>query len=184
MEQTKTEDINYTELIALLIAICLFILSIPILLLTRQEISLDYYIGFAFFTSSLYLYLKNKKYYIIIFTLALAIGILNLYNPFILNISFKIGYFGFNFLFLALCIVFILTNKELLNKHFPQQSNPDVELKKIKERKDQKIQKFINQYQTKSRKDLEYIVEKDSGYIYEARIAAKSVLDNLDIAEN
>lgn len=182
MEKTKNENINYTELIALLIAIILFILSAGIVIITGQDISLDYYIGFTLFSASLFLYLKNKKLYIMVFILALALGILNLYNPFLLNISFKIGFLGFNFLFVGLGIVFTITNKNLLNEHFPQETNPEVELKKIKERKDQKIQKFVDQYQSKSRKDLKSILEKDSGYVYEARIAAQRVLDNLEKA--
>lgn len=182
MEKTKNENLNYTELIALLIAIILFILSAGIVILTGQDISPDYYIGLALFSASLFLYLKNKKLYIIVFMLALALGILNLYNTFLLNISFKIGFFGFNFLFIGLGIVFMLTNKNLLNEHFPQGTNPEVELKKIKERKNQKIQKFVDQYQSKSRKDLKNILEKDSGYVYEARIAAQLVIENLDKA--
>ncbi len=69
-----------------------------------------------------------------------------------------------------------------MNEHFPQGTNPEVELKKIKERKNQKIQKFVDQYQSKSRKDLKNILEKDSGYVYEARIAAQRVIENLDKA--
>ncbi|PHS02295.1 MAG: hypothetical protein COA80_01170 [Leeuwenhoekiella sp.] len=179
----KTEEINYVELTALLIAIVLFIISILLIVISGNSLSLDYYIGFAVFSSSLFLYLRNKKYYVVVFTLALAGGILNLYDPFVVKLTFTLVFFRLNISFIILTIAFLATNKDLLNSVFPHKSSLEEEIQLEQKREQQKIQKFINQYQTKSRKDLEYIIQGDSGYVNETKIAAQQVLDNLDEAE-
>ncbi|MCC4211856.1 hypothetical protein [Leeuwenhoekiella sp. H156] len=82
-----------------------------------------------------------------------------------------------NITFMALTIAFLATNKDLLNTVFPQKSSLEEEIQIEKKREQQKIQKFITQYQTKSPIDLERILEKDSGYVEEAKIAARRVLE-------
>ncbi|PHQ27611.1 hypothetical protein [Leeuwenhoekiella nanhaiensis] len=154
----KTEEINYIELTALLIAIVLFIISILLIVVSGNSLSLDYYIGFAVLSSSLFLYLRNKKYYVVVFTLALAGGILNLYDPFVVKLTFTLVFFRLNISFITLTIAFLATNKDLLNSVFPHKSSLEEEIQLEQKREQQKIQKFINQYQTKSRKDLEYII--------------------------
>ncbi|MAW95888.1 MAG: hypothetical protein CMF36_17070 [Leeuwenhoekiella sp.] len=179
----KTKEVNYVELTALLIAIVLFIVSVILVIITGNQLTLDYYIGFALFSSSLFLYLRHKKSYVIVFTLTLAGGILNLYDPFVVKLTFSLIFLRLNITFIVLSIAFIATNKDLLDSAFPHKSSLEEEINLEKKREQQKIQKFINQYQTKSRKDLEYITQKDSGYVNEAKIAAQQVLNNLDTAE-
>jgi len=179
----KTKEINYVELTALLIAIVLFIVSVILVIITGNQLTLDYYIGFALFSSSLFLYLRHKKSYVIVFTLTLAGGILNLYDPFVVKLTFSLIFLRLNITFIVLTIAFIATNKDLLDSAFSHKSSLEEEIQLEKKREQRKIQKFINQYQTKSRKDLEYITQRDSGYVNEAKIAAQQVLNNLDTAE-
>ncbi|WP_228228955.1 hypothetical protein [Leeuwenhoekiella parthenopeia] len=173
----KTEEINYVELTALLIAIILLIISITLIIVTGNQLTLDYYIGFFLFSGSLFLYFRNKKYYVILFTLTLTGGILNLYDPFLIKLTFGLVFLSLNITFMALTIAFLATNKDLLNTVFPQKSSLEEEIQIEKKREQQKIQKFITQYQTKSPIDLERILEKDSGYVEEAKIAARRVLE-------
>ena len=99
MGRMKTKEINYVELTALLIAIVLFIVSVILVIITENQLTLDYYIGFALLSSSLFLYLRHKRSYVIVFTLTLAGGILNLYDPFVVNLTFSLIFLRLNITF-------------------------------------------------------------------------------------
>jgi len=166
------------DIIPLLISITLLVISIGITLFTDYVLNYKHYLGIGLIGISSLLYFKNKKLYVCIFSLTLIVGIVNLVDIFYSNISFRIGSITFNPIFLALLIIFLGLNKELLNKIFPEKKLTEKELEERNEKNKKLIKNYEHKFQSKTEPELRYIAKENNGYVNGARIASKNILRN------
>ncbi len=108
------------DIIPLLISIILLTISIGITSFTDYTLNYQHYAGVLLIGISTLLYFKNKKLFVYFFGLTLILGILNLIDIYYKNIIFGIGPIKFNPVFLTLLIIFLTSNKKLMDKMFPE----------------------------------------------------------------
>ena len=110
----------------------------------------------------------------------MILGAVNLINFFYLTINFKFSFIEFNPIFFILCLIFLITNPAFLDHIFEffetKKIDNDKELKE-KER-ELKISNFEKSLRNKNRNELENISKEDSGYTFEARKAARNLLEH------
>lgn len=163
------KEIIKKDTIPLLISITLAIILIGVELFTGYILNYKHYVGIGLIVISLLLYFKNLKLYLYVFGLTLVIGTLNLIDIYYANIIFGIGPIEFNLIFLTLLIIFLVFNKKA--------SNELIQEKRIIE-KEKMIKNFELKFQTKTEAELKNIAEEKSGFVNEAKIASKNILQN------
>lgn len=159
------------NIIPLLITILLSIISIGITLFSDYVLNEKHYIGFGLIAISTLLYFQNKKLYVFVFGFTLILGLLYLIDIFYASIKIGIGPITFNPKFLTLFILFLVLNKSLLNKMFPEKETEDKSADHIN-----LIKNYERKFELKTDAELKTIADKNSHYTYEAKIAAKNVL--------
>lgn len=166
------------EIIPLLISIILLVISIGITLFTDCVLNYKHYMGIGLIGISSLLYFKNKKLYVYVFSLTLIVGIVNLIDIFYSSITIGIGSIKLNPIFLALLIIFLVLNKELLNKIFPEKKLTEKELAERNAKTQNLIKIYEHKFHSKTESELRNIAEEKSGYVNEAKIASTNILRN------
>ena len=164
------------DIIPLLIAAFLIVISIGITMLTDYTLNYKHYFGIGLIGISSLLYFKNKTLFVYFFGLTLILGIFNIIDIYYSNIIFGIGTLKFNPIFLSLIIVFLALNKDLLNKLFPEKKLTEITQAELDEKARMLIELYVNKFQSKSEIELKKIANNKSGFVNEAKIAAKKIL--------
>ena len=164
------------DIIPLLIAAFLMVISIGITMFTDYTLNYKHYFGIGLIGISSLLYFKNKKLFVYFFGLTLILGILNTVDIYYSNIIFEIGPIEFNPIFLTLLIIFLILNKKLLNKLFPEKKLTEITQAELDEKTRMQIELYVNKFQSKSEIELKKIANKKSGFVNEAKVAAKKIL--------
>jgi hypothetical protein len=172
-----TKNFN-KEFIPLLISIFLVLISIGITLTSDYILNYKHYLGIVLIGISTALYFMNKKLFVYIFGLTLILGIVDLIDIYYSNKIFGIGPVKFNPIFLALLIIFLALNKQLMNKLFPEKELTEENLTDRKTEKEKRINNYELKFQTKTESELKIIADEKSGYVEEAKIASKNILRN------
>ena len=107
------------DFIPLALSILLALVSLLAVFIWDYRINSSHYFGFGFLVVSLVLYFPNKKVYILLFALALVLGLFSLIDFFFISFKFEFGVFGINPLFLVLLFIFFAFSKDTLNDLFP-----------------------------------------------------------------
>jgi len=162
------------DIIPLLIAVILVVISIGITMFTDYTLNYKHYVGIGLIGISSLLYFKNKKLFFYFFGLSLILGIFNIIDIYYSNIIFGIGSVKFNPIFLTLLFIFLALNKELLNKLFPEKKLTENDLAE----KENLIKNYEQKFQSKTESELKNIADEKSGYVNEAKIASKNILRN------
>ncbi|MFC7357096.1 hypothetical protein ACFQO1_05315 [Jejudonia soesokkakensis] len=171
----KNIEKNFTPL---LIAIILVLVSIGISLFSDTALNYRHYIGFTLILISTILYFQNRKWYTYIFGLTLLIGTVSLIDIFFMTFGITIIFFQFNPLLLILLIVFLMTNKGLIDKIFPEKETTEKSIAEKNAEKEKRILNYEQKFQTKSESELKRIADENSDYVIEAKIASRNVLSN------
>jgi hypothetical protein len=166
------------DIIPLLISAILLIVSGGVTLFTDYILNYKHYIGIGLIAMSLFLYFKNKKFYVYVFALTLVLGILNLIDVYYSNIIFGIGPIKFNPIFLILMIVFFVLNNEIMNEIFPEKELSDQDLATLQLKNEKQIKRFERKFESKTESELKNIADEKSGYVDEAKIASRNILRN------
>ncbi|GEM_PF-2186605 len=166
------------KIIPLAVSILLLIISFGIVLATEYNLNAKHYIGTIALGISALLYYKKKEIYYYFFALTLTAGIINLIDFFYINYIFGIGIFQFNPIFLLLLILFLALNKEKMSEFFPEK---EMDTEKEKESFENKIKIFESKFSNKTEFELKKIIDKNSPYVEEARIAGKRLLDKKNL---
>ena len=164
------------DFIPLLIAIILVLVSIGISMFTDTTLNYRHYIGFILVLTSTILYFQNRKWYEYVFGLTLLIGTVSLIDIFFMTFGITIVFFQFNPLLLILLIVFLTTNKGLIDKLFPEKQPTEKSVAEKIAEKEKRIQNYEQKFQSKSESELKRIADENSGYVDEAKIASRNVL--------
>jgi hypothetical protein len=102
------------DIIPLLLAVFLVLLSIGMNLFTGIELDGTLYIGIGWLTFAACFFFINKKVYLLVFGLTLLAGLFSLIDFFYVSIKFSVGFLLINPIFIILIICFIIFNKEEL----------------------------------------------------------------------
>ena len=162
------------DIIPLLISVIITIISIGITMFTDYTLNYKHYVGIGLIGISSLLFFKNKKLFVYFFGLTLILGILNIIDIYYSNMIFGIGSIKLNPIFLTLFIIFLVLNKELLNKLFPEKKLTENNLAE----KENLIKNYERNFQSKTESELKNIADEKSGYVSEAKIASKNILRN------
>jgi len=127
---------------------------------------------------SVLLYFKKKEIYYYFFALTLTAGVINLIDFSYISFGFEIGILQFNPIFLVLLILFLALNKEKISELFPEK---EIDTEKEKENFENKIKNFENKFLNKTEFELKGIIDENSPYVEEARIAGKRLLDKKNV---
>jgi len=176
LKQNLKKEIK--NIIPLAVSILLVIISFRIVLATEYILNSKHYIGMIALGISVLLYYKKKEIYFYFFALTLTAGIINLIDFFYINYLFGIGILEFNPIFLVLLILFLVLNKEKISELFPEK---EMNTEKEKERFENKIKNFENKFLNKTEFELRGIIDENSPYVEEARIAGKRLLDKKNV---
>ncbi len=114
----RVEKIGKEE-IPLLISIGLVIISILMSVIYNYNIDYKHILGSILIFFSGLLFFKNVKMYILLFVLTLTIGMINVIDIFYKSVEITMFGITINPLFLLLLVLFLIFNKERLNKLFP-----------------------------------------------------------------
>jgi hypothetical protein len=106
----------------LILTIILVIISLCYSIFGNYVLSLKHYIGFSLILMSFLAYFSNKRIYSIIFAISLTLGLIGLIDIFFIEFAITIIFIKINLVFLILLILFLVTNKEKLNKLFPEKN--------------------------------------------------------------
>ncbi len=169
------------EIIPILICILLLLYSIGITLLTDYVLNYKHYLGIALIGISTILYFKNKKMFVYIFGLTLILGIISLIDIYYWEIVFSIGPINFNPIFLALLITFLVLNKKQLNEMFPEKKLTEQDLTNKNVETEKLIESYQRKFQSKPESELKSIADENSGYVNEAKTAAKHILKTKNV---
>lgn|GEM_PF-2937734 len=104
------------NLIPLFLIWIVFLITIFASLFTEVIFSTKNSIAFVLFLITTYLYAKNKKYYIYSFVLTCLAGLFDFLDVSYLNIIFSFFIFKVNPIYFLLIIVFLYTNKDLIEE--------------------------------------------------------------------
>ena len=170
--------IKTKETIPLLFSVILVIISIGITLFTDYTLNYKHYLGIGLIGISSLLFFKNKKLFVYFFGLTLILGNINLIDIYYTTIIFSFGPIKFNLIFLILLIIFLALNKELLNKLFPEKKLNENDLSERNTKKENLIKSYERKFQSKTESELKNITKEKSGYVNEAKIASKNILQN------
>jgi hypothetical protein len=165
------------DIIPLLVSTILLIISIGVTLFTDYVLNYKHYIGIGLIGISSVLYFKNKNIYVYLFGLTLVLGILNLIDIYYSNITLGFGPIKFNPIFLILLIIFLTFNKQVLNQIFPEKELTEKDLAEQSIKKEKLIKMYEQKFETKTESELKTIAEEKSGYVDEAKIASKNILE-------
>ena len=166
------------DIIPLLISILLILISIGITFFTDYTLNYKHYVGIALIGISTIFYFKIKKLFVYVFGLTLILGIVNLIDIYYSNIIFGIGPIKLNPIFLTLLIIFLVLNKELLNKLFPEKELTVQDLAERNAEKEKLIKSYEKKFESKTESELRNIVDEKSGFVNEAKIASRNILRN------
>lgn len=156
------------DIIPLFISVILILIT----LFTNYLIGNKFYVGIGLIGISSILYFKNKKLYVYVFIMTLLLGLTNVISVFHISLEFRFGPIKFNPIFLSLLIIFMALNKELLNKMFPE---------KELDENTTLIKHYEQKFKSKTESELKNIADEKSGYVNEAKIASKNILQNNNI---
>jgi hypothetical protein len=165
------------DIIPLLVSTILLIISIGVTLFSDYVLNYKHYMGIGLVGISSVLYFKNKNIYIYLFGLTLVLGILNLIDIYYSNITLRFGPIKFNPIFLILLIIFLAFNKQVLNQIFPEKELTEKDLAEQSIKKEKLIKMYEQKFETKTESELKTIAEEKSGYVDEAKIASKNILE-------
>lgn len=99
------------DIIPLLLAIILVLISIGMNLFMATELEGTVYIGIGWLTFSACFYFINKKIYIVAFAMTLLAGLFSLIDFFYVSVKFGLGSFLINPIFIILIISFVIFSK-------------------------------------------------------------------------
>lgn len=106
--------------ISLIIAIVLAVVSVVMELFTNTVLDLKHYIGFTGIAVSLFLFFKRKDLYVYSFLATLVLGFIGIVDVFYISINFGVWIFKINPIFALLLVLFFGTNREIMDKMFPE----------------------------------------------------------------
>jgi hypothetical protein len=161
------------DIIPLIIAIVLMIGSIITTFLTDYILNVQQYIGFVLIVLSTIIYFKRKELYFHIFGTTLIMGTLGLTDFFVMTFGIRIGIFQINPLILIILIIFLIQNKNRILPSNDSQRNDEPD--------NNRIDTFREKFKNKSEHELTQIMDSNSPYVEEARIAAKSILKEKNV---
>jgi hypothetical protein len=164
------------DITPLLISIVIVVVSIIITLFTNYTLNYKHYVGILLIGISLFFYFQNRKLFIYLFLLTLILGIINVIDIYYSNIIFRIGPIKFNPIFLFLLVVFLISNKEILNELFQKKEILEQNLSQEKVVDEKMVKIYERKFLSKSESELMKIAAEKSGYVNEARIASKNIL--------
>ncbi len=110
------------ENIPLILSIILVIISLFYSIFGNYALNAKHYVGFSLILMSFLTYFYNKKVYSIVFTISLTLGLIGLIDILFIEFAITIIFIKINLVFLILLILFLVTNKEKLNKLFPEKN--------------------------------------------------------------
>ena len=118
-------DLKYTKgnIIVPLITFLLITVSIALSFLSTIVINYKHVIGFILVLASNLVYLKNKKWFVLMFLSNCVLALIDLIALFYISIKITVFGLNFNLLPLILLLAFLYTNKTLINQLFPEKSN-------------------------------------------------------------
>jgi hypothetical protein len=157
------------NIILLSISLALIIYSMLMLLFNDYILNIKHYCGVALFSFSFFLYLKNKKYYFYLFGTTLVLGVIGMIDFFYISLSISISLLKINPVFVILLILFLVFNKDELERISPSKSISDNRFSQ------DRIKFFLKDYQDKSDIDL-VAIQKSNNHVKEAKIAAETIL--------
>ncbi|WP_299249862.1 hypothetical protein [uncultured Aquimarina sp.] len=169
------------DVIPLLICILLLFYSIGAKFLNEYILNYKHYLGITLIGISAILYFKNKKLFVYVFGLSLILGIINLIDIYYWEIVFSIGPINFNPMFLALLIIFLVLNKKQLNEMFPEKKLTEQDLINKNVETERLIESYQRKFQSKPESELKSIADENSGYVNEAKTAAKHILKTKNV---
>lgn len=130
-----------------------------------------HYIGITLISISAILYFKSQRVYKYLFGISLILGFFGLVDIFYFTLKINIPLLSFNPIFLILILIFVLTDKSIINKILPQPEKQDKS--NISE---QLVESFIVRFEEKSEEELKTILSENSGYSESAKMAAVRIL--------
>ena len=110
------------DIIPLLLAIVLVLISIGMNLFMDAELDGTLYIGIGWLSVSSFFYFVNKKIYLFAFGATLMAGLFSLVDIYYDSIKFQVGFFLINPIFVVLFIAFIFLNKDVLKMLFTEKT--------------------------------------------------------------
>lgn len=167
---------NLKGIIPLFSAVSLILISIVVISFKDYVLSYQHYFGILLVIISIILFLKKKKVYIYVFGFTLLLGTLNLIDIFYLKVTFGVGFFNLNPIFLALLLILFTSHKEELKQLFPKREFNSKDLAKQEKRKKYLIEMYEQKFISKTETELKIIVNDTSKYVVEAKIASENIL--------
>ena len=164
------------DFIPLFISIILAVTTIIKITITNTIIDYHHYIGISLLTISTLLYFYKKEYSIYIFGLTLLVGIFGLVEFFYITTEIGFGKVGINIVFLILFVLFLSLNKSKINEMFPEKEPTESEKDNLINEFKNLVNSFEQNFRNKTENELKEIIDKNSSYVSEAKIAAENIL--------
>jgi len=161
------------------ILLSLILVVITIIKVTTSSTIIDYhhYVGISLLTISTVLYFYKKEYFIYIFGLTLLIGVFGLVNFYYATIEIGFGKIGVNIIFLALFVLFLSLNKSKINEMLPEKEPTESKKEDLINESENLVKSFEQNFRNKTENELKVIIDKNSSYVSEAKIAAENILN-------
>ena len=165
------------DFIPLFISIILVVITIIKITTSNSIIDYHHYVGISLLTISTVLYFYKKEYSIYIFGLTLLVGIFGLVKFFYATIEIGFGNIGINIIFLTLFVLYLTLNKSKINEMFPEKEPTESEKENLINESENLVKSFEQNFSNKTENELKEIIDENSSYVSEAKIAAEKILN-------